>query len=763
MHPVKRNLNWAAVAGENIGGLLWRDQAGQFADVSETTRRRNPVARNFWDNPEWAVDSGLPYEQRIANWRRVIEKLRLSEDLIKLLLAMDDERQEVRLLRRSGYTGPIPPRLMDRTYNLDVIAEDWGLLHYAVEKPGWWNLWSASWTPVSPREAQEPVMAGFYVLAVLGTIASAPGVLGGAGTTAVGARVAGLGATVTPEAAAALTSLSGEMVMLSRAGTAAEAMGFFTHTIRSNAALAPVMHELRVLAQAAFTLAKTGEVLPGMAAYLPVVRVLAQGMVSGAMDGRALASALGATGLSHNVVNAMTNITLVLYAVIGGQMALASIDQAMMPNPTQPLFFDSPMQREDDGMFPRWMLDAIYGSQHLTGEPVGRYFLSEHGLALLDALDRGDAIDANIAMRQGHREMLGTRHVWTGLQRSTWTAEDELQLLERETALGILNRHSPEYDFAETMYGIEAPEPEREPRRSKKPKLTDQELFAQESIPPEQVDEVLNHPVFLRMRADKKRRGTLITRTARRLREGMSVDQALREVETEAQAYQQWVRQMREKRRRNMEQSERDGTLRELGLVIDGDQLVPAVRSLPVKAVLLEHEDALQAALIPLLTPDVNPGALFAVILEHLSTWMEQEVGDLLAELGMGGSYVDDPPPVPIWATDESNLALQELLEAWDERQARKADPWLWLALLIVQWYTRSRAQVAQRLKTWMRMPERKVRVETALVWKTENDANVCQVCWGLEGMPEEIWREQFPAGPPAHFFCRCHLKVVKL
>jgi len=43
-------------------------------------------------------------------------------------------------------------------------------------------------------------------------------------------------------------------------------------------------------------------------------------------------------------------------------------------------------------------------------------------------------------------------------------------------------------------------------------------------------------------------------------------------------------------------------------------------------------------------------------------------------------------------------------------------------------------------------------------VWHTERDGLVCSVCRPLHLRPETDWRSAFPAGPPAHPYCRCWL-----
>jgi len=41
-------------------------------------------------------------------------------------------------------------------------------------------------------------------------------------------------------------------------------------------------------------------------------------------------------------------------------------------------------------------------------------------------------------------------------------------------------------------------------------------------------------------------------------------------------------------------------------------------------------------------------------------------------------------------------------------------------------------------------------------VWHTRVDELVCPICGPLDGQPEDVWRDEFPDGPPAHVGCRC-------
>jgi len=48
----------------------------------------------------------------------------------------------------------------------------------------------------------------------------------------------------------------------------------------------------------------------------------------------------------------------------------------------------------------------------------------------------------------------------------------------------------------------------------------------------------------------------------------------------------------------------------------------------------------------------------------------------------------------------------------------------------------------------------------TTRVLNTMVDEFVCPVCGPLEGAPEDVWRGEFPNGPPLHPRCRCSLSI---
>jgi hypothetical protein len=93
-----------------------------------------------------------------------------------------------------------------------------------------------------------------------------------------------------------------------------------------------------------------------------------------------------------------------------------------------------------------------------------------------------------------------------------------------------------------------------------------------------------------------------------------------------------------------------------------------------------------------------------------------------------------------------------------------KADPTFWVLRLVVLWVVRARSLAARRLRDWMRKAGPPAqRRDTVLVWRTARDERVCPVCRDLDGMPEEYWREIATLGPPVHLFCRCRLVLIDL
>lgn len=48
-------------------------------------------------------------------------------------------------------------------------------------------------------------------------------------------------------------------------------------------------------------------------------------------------------------------------------------------------------------------------------------------------------------------------------------------------------------------------------------------------------------------------------------------------------------------------------------------------------------------------------------------------------------------------------------------------------------------------------------------VWLTREDERVCPICGPLHETPQEIWRKEFPKGPPAHVNCRCEIAWISV
>jgi len=53
---------------------------------------------------------------------------------------------------------------------------------------------------------------------------------------------------------------------------------------------------------------------------------------------------------------------------------------------------------------------------------------------------------------------------------------------------------------------------------------------------------------------------------------------------------------------------------------------------------------------------------------------------------------------------------------------------------------------------------ERELGVTLVGYWHTERDSAVCPQCRPLDGVPDDIWQQSAPKGPPLHPRCRCWL-----
>ena len=97
-------------------------------------------------------------------------------------------------------------------------------------------------------------------------------------------------------------------------------------------------------------------------------------------------------------------------------------------------------------------------------------------------------------------------------------------------------------------------------------------------------------------------------------------------------------------------------------------------------------------------------------------------------------------------------LAIQ-LTPAFGDRRA---------SMIAVTEYTRSASNATTVYQDYLS----EYGIRTVRVWNTEADEIVkeCPICFPLNGKPEEVWKERFPDGAPAHPRCRCDitLKVVR-
>ena len=50
---------------------------------------------------------------------------------------------------------------------------------------------------------------------------------------------------------------------------------------------------------------------------------------------------------------------------------------------------------------------------------------------------------------------------------------------------------------------------------------------------------------------------------------------------------------------------------------------------------------------------------------------------------------------------------------------------------------------------------------DVQVIWRIDPRSNVCPICRGLNGKPEEYWVRLFPLGPPAHPRCACDLETI--
>jgi HK97 family phage portal protein len=158
--------------------------------------------------------------------------------------------------------------------------------------------------------------------------------------------------------------------------------------------------------------------------------------------------------------------------------------------------------------------------------------------------------------------------------------------------------------------------------------------------------------------------------------------------------------------------------------------------------------------------------ALYDALEPLLFSIVQREVNAALDDL-----QIIAAPPVADWLADILDEESSDLAGRID--LALKADPWPglpdwfrgWLARLLSALYVRARARIVSRLAEWLNTTRDDLGDMTpvAAIWLTERDERVCPVCAELDGMPPDLWREQYPLGPPAHPWCRCSLRLVRL
>lgn len=82
--------------------------------------------------------------------------------------------------------------------------------------------------------------------------------------------------------------------------------------------------------------------------------------------------------------------------------------------------------------------------------------------------------------------------------------------------------------------------------------------------------------------------------------------------------------------------------------------------------------------------------------------------------------------------------------------------------LIAVTEYTRAASEATNVYKDYMAQ----YGIKTERIWNTEGDEIVrrCPICYPLNGKSEEVWKERYPMGAPAHPRCRCDitLRIVR-
>ncbi len=173
---------------------------------------------------------------------------------------------------------------------------------------------------------------------------------------------------------------------------------------------------------------------------------------------------------------------------------------------------------------------------------------------------------------------------------------------------------------------------------------------------------------------------------------------------------------------------------------------------------------------------EVLAAALLSLLISRFMDFAADIFWDQVAKLGTPVNFDAAMSNVQVWAFDHATSIVDDVMEvSWRHISIAQAkliagdlteDDYV---LSIAPWFSASRAETiavteitalisaVQFTYTSLLLAEG---VRVGLVWRTAEDERVCVICGALDGAAEDVWKMQFPGGPPVHVNCRCILEL---
>lgn len=172
---------------------------------------------------------------------------------------------------------------------------------------------------------------------------------------------------------------------------------------------------------------------------------------------------------------------------------------------------------------------------------------------------------------------------------------------------------------------------------------------------------------------------------------------------------------------------------------------------------------------------------LMAVLVPFLVAYASAQVMAMLEEFGLDIDPAEINAEVLAWATTYSSQLAQQLVQTTNKAVEKaveqfRLNPTLTeeqIASLLEFTFSEVRADLisiteltrALAIGVWLAQQLlEQLGLKLTRVWETAKDELVCaEICAPLDEQPEEVWKAEFPEGPPAHGNCRCGLRLERV